>query len=196
MRTFLSGMPELRLGLNDRVQFESTGRSMIWFFFLFLYIDFNIFALDARTCRHNSHIYVFSPQMCDFLFLYYLKILTPDARICGHNSHSTHLCNTTQNGLTISPQPDTCALSIHMEHYSMRVYHCICSFCGIFLLFNIFPFSLLQRPQARARRSRWRMSISISVCVCRYVSVPTLTFTSTLSIIDYLAARALAFSSA
>jgi len=27
MRTFLSGMPELRLGLNDRVQFESTGRS-------------------------------------------------------------------------------------------------------------------------------------------------------------------------
>jgi len=27
MRSFLSGMPELRLGLNDRVQFESTGRS-------------------------------------------------------------------------------------------------------------------------------------------------------------------------
>jgi len=26
MRSFLSGMPELRLGLNDRVQFESTGR--------------------------------------------------------------------------------------------------------------------------------------------------------------------------
>jgi len=27
MRSFLSGMPELRLGLNDRVQFESTGRT-------------------------------------------------------------------------------------------------------------------------------------------------------------------------
>lgn len=27
MRTFLSGMPELRLGLNDRVQFEAAGRS-------------------------------------------------------------------------------------------------------------------------------------------------------------------------
>lgn len=29
MRSFLSGMPELRLGLNDRVQFESTGRSKL-----------------------------------------------------------------------------------------------------------------------------------------------------------------------
>jgi len=28
MRSYLSGMPELRLGLNDRVQFESTGRSL------------------------------------------------------------------------------------------------------------------------------------------------------------------------
>ena len=27
MKTKLSGMPELRLGLNDRVQFESTGRA-------------------------------------------------------------------------------------------------------------------------------------------------------------------------
>jgi AP-1 complex subunit mu len=27
MKSFLSGMPELRLGLNDRVQFESTGRA-------------------------------------------------------------------------------------------------------------------------------------------------------------------------
>ena len=26
MRVFLSGMPELRLGLNDKVLFESTGR--------------------------------------------------------------------------------------------------------------------------------------------------------------------------
>ena len=28
MRVFLSGMPELRLGLNDKVQFESSGRGM------------------------------------------------------------------------------------------------------------------------------------------------------------------------
>jgi len=28
MRVYLSGMPELRLGLNDRVQFESSGRSL------------------------------------------------------------------------------------------------------------------------------------------------------------------------
>lgn len=35
MRSFLSGMPELRLGLNDRVQFESTGRSTKRFLFSF-----------------------------------------------------------------------------------------------------------------------------------------------------------------
>jgi AP-1 complex subunit mu len=28
MKCYLSGMPELRLGLNDKVMFESTGRSM------------------------------------------------------------------------------------------------------------------------------------------------------------------------
>jgi AP-1 complex subunit mu len=27
MKCYLSGMPELRLGLNDKVMFESTGRS-------------------------------------------------------------------------------------------------------------------------------------------------------------------------
>ena len=32
MRVFLSGMPELRLGLNDKVLFESTGRESVWFF--------------------------------------------------------------------------------------------------------------------------------------------------------------------
>ena len=29
MRVFLSGMPELRLGLNDKVLFESTGRESV-----------------------------------------------------------------------------------------------------------------------------------------------------------------------
>ena len=29
MKCYLSGMPELRLGLNDKVMFESTGRSML-----------------------------------------------------------------------------------------------------------------------------------------------------------------------
>ena len=28
MKCYLSGMPELRLGLNDKVMFETTGRSM------------------------------------------------------------------------------------------------------------------------------------------------------------------------
>lgn len=28
MKCYLSGMPELRLGLNDKVMFENTGRSM------------------------------------------------------------------------------------------------------------------------------------------------------------------------
>ena len=31
MRVFLSGMPELRLGLNDKVLFESTGRESVFF---------------------------------------------------------------------------------------------------------------------------------------------------------------------
>jgi AP-1 complex subunit mu len=29
MRVYLSGMPELRLGLNDKVLFETTGRMFI-----------------------------------------------------------------------------------------------------------------------------------------------------------------------
>ena len=29
MRVFLSGMPELRLGLNDKVLFENTGREFL-----------------------------------------------------------------------------------------------------------------------------------------------------------------------
>lgn len=29
MRCYLSGMPELRLGLNDKVMFEATGRGII-----------------------------------------------------------------------------------------------------------------------------------------------------------------------
>lgn len=29
MKCYLSGMPELRLGLNDKVMFESTGRSAL-----------------------------------------------------------------------------------------------------------------------------------------------------------------------
>lgn len=31
MKCYLSGMPELRLGLNDKVMFETTGRSE-WYF--------------------------------------------------------------------------------------------------------------------------------------------------------------------
>jgi len=32
MKCYLSGMPELRLGLNDKVMFESTGRSLYFHF--------------------------------------------------------------------------------------------------------------------------------------------------------------------
>jgi AP-1 complex subunit mu len=32
MRVYLSGMPELRLGLNDKVLFETTGRTLILIF--------------------------------------------------------------------------------------------------------------------------------------------------------------------
>ena len=38
MKCYLSGMPELRLGLNDKVMFESTGRSeSCYIFFYFPY---------------------------------------------------------------------------------------------------------------------------------------------------------------
>ena len=56
MKSYLSGMPELRLGLNDRVQFESTGRREcfsvdlpccfdILSFFVFLFLSFPSFCL-------------------------------------------------------------------------------------------------------------------------------------------------------
>ena len=35
MRCYLSGMPELRLGLNDKILFESTGRKWIHTVYLF-----------------------------------------------------------------------------------------------------------------------------------------------------------------
>lgn len=30
MNSLLSGMPELKLGLNDKILFEQTGRSKLW----------------------------------------------------------------------------------------------------------------------------------------------------------------------
>lgn len=39
MKCYLSGMPELRLGLNDKVMFESTGRSEQGFFDSFSFVD-------------------------------------------------------------------------------------------------------------------------------------------------------------
>ncbi len=41
MRVFLSGMPELRLGLNDKVLFENTGR------------EFSCFTADM-LCQHKA----------------------------------------------------------------------------------------------------------------------------------------------
>lgn len=42
MKCYLSGMPELRLGLNDKVMFESTGRSVLLFS---LYISYFVFTI-------------------------------------------------------------------------------------------------------------------------------------------------------
>lgn len=41
MRVYLSGMPELRLGLNDKVQFENSGRKYFLntFFWIILYVE-------------------------------------------------------------------------------------------------------------------------------------------------------------
>jgi len=51
MRVFLSGMPELRLGLNDKVLFEHTGRK------------YGIFSMSNRIdyvfIAHNTYIYIY-----------------------------------------------------------------------------------------------------------------------------------------
>lgn len=44
MRVYLSGMPELRLGLNDKVLFESTGREYTQFFPVNRKFNSNLFA--------------------------------------------------------------------------------------------------------------------------------------------------------
>lgn len=46
MRVYLSGMPELRLGLNDKVQFENSGRMLIiW--------HLNIIFKEEKTKQSN-----------------------------------------------------------------------------------------------------------------------------------------------
>jgi len=42
MRVYLSGMPELRLGLNDKILFETTGRMFVFSFQLITNFYFNI----------------------------------------------------------------------------------------------------------------------------------------------------------
>lgn len=46
MKVFLSGMPELRLGLNDKVMFESTGRCKLRLYFCCCWIILMAMILD------------------------------------------------------------------------------------------------------------------------------------------------------
>ena len=58
MKCYLSGMPELRLGLNDKVLFENTGSKL-------LHIDVKIrycFAYSA-TCRHFMKTFSFEAKV-------------------------------------------------------------------------------------------------------------------------------------
>lgn len=45
MRVYLSGMPELRLGLNDKVQFENSGRKFLHLVF------FNFYKINFKKLR-------------------------------------------------------------------------------------------------------------------------------------------------
>ena len=42
MRVYLSGMPELRLGLNDKILFENIGRKYFFFFFFSIKLKLKI----------------------------------------------------------------------------------------------------------------------------------------------------------
>lgn len=55
MKVFLSGMPELRLGLNDKVMFESTGRCM-WPSYPFVVVPCQLLRSWIFYCRF--HVYV------------------------------------------------------------------------------------------------------------------------------------------
>lgn len=64
IRSYLSGMPELRLGLNDRVQFENTGRGKISIYLLFSEIPIPpFFFLAAATGGRGKTI-----EMEDIVF--------------------------------------------------------------------------------------------------------------------------------
>lgn len=55
MRCYLTGMPELRLGLNDKILFESTGRK--WNHPVFL---FSIELASVTFSAHYIHIQIIS----------------------------------------------------------------------------------------------------------------------------------------
>jgi hypothetical protein len=59
MKCYLSGMPELRLGLNDKVMFETTGRSGSFEFARLWPLEINFCSLSwevnrARGCQVPS----------------------------------------------------------------------------------------------------------------------------------------------
>lgn len=47
MKSYLSGMPELKLGLNDKLQFETTGKGEAWQ----ISVIAGIIVADARANR-------------------------------------------------------------------------------------------------------------------------------------------------
>jgi AP-1 complex subunit mu len=54
MKCYLSGMPELRLGLNDKVMFESTGRSASWPAYQLLLLLLTLFRIRSPASRGKS----------------------------------------------------------------------------------------------------------------------------------------------
>ena len=59
MRVYLSGMPELRLGLNDKVLFESTGRKLIVInYLLYIVIVVLIFLKKKKVSAYCPNNYI------------------------------------------------------------------------------------------------------------------------------------------
>ena len=70
MRVYLSGMPELRLGLNDKVLFESTGRK------------FGVNTCYHTQCRKYTNSSISSKNTTSYIYIYiYAYSGTPRLRL-------------------------------------------------------------------------------------------------------------------
>lgn len=75
MRVYLSGMPELRLGLNDKVLFESTGRGKSK--------SVELEDVKFHQCVRLSRLVITYSGTVLKLVLCYLELLG-EVRICPH----------------------------------------------------------------------------------------------------------------